>query len=186
MPEKKTLNEDLFYKGSSANLPRLHMCKNKVPFWDFKEFAVTLPFQYLLHWSVGKSAIPFPGLLPFTLDLYLILSKAASRLLHFTLDLYLILSKTASSTIFWVFGMTWLGIEPLSPRPLANTQLIRPMAWTPETSRRKNENCSNLQRVLTWYLQKTNFFNEFILFVCIKITKQELATLKKSWNIKFQ
>ena len=41
MPEKKTLNEDLFYKGSSANLPRLHMCKNKVPFWDFKEFAVT-------------------------------------------------------------------------------------------------------------------------------------------------
>ena len=41
MPEKKTLNEDLFYKGSSASLPRLHMCKNKVPFWDFKEFAVT-------------------------------------------------------------------------------------------------------------------------------------------------
>ena len=42
MPEKKTLNEDLFYKGSSANLPRLHMCKNKVPFWDFSQFAVTL------------------------------------------------------------------------------------------------------------------------------------------------
>ena len=42
MPEKKTLNEDLFYKGSSANLPRLHTCENKVPFWDFKEFAVTL------------------------------------------------------------------------------------------------------------------------------------------------
>ena len=41
MPEEKTLNEDLFYKGSSANLPRLHTCKNKVPFWDFKEFAVT-------------------------------------------------------------------------------------------------------------------------------------------------
>ena len=42
MPEKKTLNEDLFYKGSSANLPRLHTCKNKVRFWDFKEFAVTV------------------------------------------------------------------------------------------------------------------------------------------------
>ena len=42
MPEKKTLNEDLFYKGSSANLPRLHTYKNKVSFWDFKEFAVTL------------------------------------------------------------------------------------------------------------------------------------------------
>ena len=41
MPEKKTLNEDLFYKGSSASLPRLHTCENKVPFWDFKEFAVT-------------------------------------------------------------------------------------------------------------------------------------------------
>ena len=38
---EKTLNEDLFYKGSSANLPRLHTCKNKVPFWDFSQFAVT-------------------------------------------------------------------------------------------------------------------------------------------------
>ena len=45
MPEKKTLNEDLFYKGSSANLLRLHTCKNKVPFWDFKEFAVTISLQ---------------------------------------------------------------------------------------------------------------------------------------------
>ena len=34
MPEEKTLNEDLFYKGSSANLPRLHTCENKTPFWD--------------------------------------------------------------------------------------------------------------------------------------------------------
>ena len=42
MPEKKTLNEDLFYKGSSANLPRLHTCENKVPFRDIKEFAVTI------------------------------------------------------------------------------------------------------------------------------------------------
>ena len=41
MPERKTLNEDLFYRGSSANLPRLHTCKNKVPFWDFSQFAVT-------------------------------------------------------------------------------------------------------------------------------------------------
>ena len=42
MPEEKTLNKDLFYKGSSANLRRLHTCENKVPFWDFKEFAVTV------------------------------------------------------------------------------------------------------------------------------------------------
>ena len=45
MPERKTLNEDLFYKGSSANLPRLPTCENKVPFWDFKEFAVTQDFS---------------------------------------------------------------------------------------------------------------------------------------------
>ena len=43
MPERKTLNEDLFYRGSSANLPRLHTCENKVPFWDFSQFAVTIP-----------------------------------------------------------------------------------------------------------------------------------------------
>ena len=48
MPEKKTLNEDLFYKGSSANLPRLHTCENKVPFWDFKEFTVTLSSLFIL------------------------------------------------------------------------------------------------------------------------------------------
>ena len=44
MPEKKTLNEDLFYKGSSANLPRLHTCENKTPFWDkSKSFASQWP-----------------------------------------------------------------------------------------------------------------------------------------------
>ena len=42
MPERKTLNEDLFYRGSSANLPRLHTCENKVPFWDFSHFCVTI------------------------------------------------------------------------------------------------------------------------------------------------
>ena len=47
MPERKTLNEDLFYRGSSANLPRLHTCKNKVPFWDFSQFAVTLYTVYV-------------------------------------------------------------------------------------------------------------------------------------------
>ena len=26
------------------------------------------PFQWLLHWDVGKGATPFPGLLHFTLD----------------------------------------------------------------------------------------------------------------------
>ena len=55
MPKRKTLNEDLFYRGSSANLPRLHTCENKVPFWDFSQFLVTLqtnPFSanmYLIY-----------------------------------------------------------------------------------------------------------------------------------------
>ena len=31
------------------------------------------------------------------------------------------------SIIFWVFGMTQPGIEPLSPGPLGNTLLIRPI-----------------------------------------------------------
>ena len=53
MPEKKTLNEDLFYKGSSANLPRLHTCENKVPFWDFKEFAVTQDSAFLSDVAVN-------------------------------------------------------------------------------------------------------------------------------------
>ena len=37
-----------------------------------------------------------------------------------------VLSKEASSTIFKVFGMTQLGIEPMSPGPLANTLPTRP------------------------------------------------------------
>ena len=36
------------------------------------------------------------------------------------------LSKEVSSTIFWVFGMTRLGIEPRSPELLANTLPTRP------------------------------------------------------------
>ena len=54
---RKTLNEDLFYKGSSANLPRLHTCENKVPFWDkSKSFASNISFvlrkNFLTHWMV--------------------------------------------------------------------------------------------------------------------------------------
>ena len=37
------------------------------------------------------------------------------------------LSKVASSTIFWVFGMTQLRIDPQSSGPLTKTLLIRPM-----------------------------------------------------------
>ena len=38
-----------------------------------------------------------------------------------------VLSKKVSSSIFKVFGMTWPGIEPRSPRPLANTLPFRPI-----------------------------------------------------------
>ena len=35
MTERRTLNRTYFCRGSSANLPCLHTCENKVPFWDF-------------------------------------------------------------------------------------------------------------------------------------------------------
>ena len=41
---------------------------------------------------------------------------------------YWVLSKELSSTIFKVFGMTCPGIEPRSPKPLANTLATRPMS----------------------------------------------------------
>ena len=41
---------------------------------------------------------------------------------------YWVLSKEVSSTIFKVLGMTQTGIEPRSPRPLANTQPTSPMS----------------------------------------------------------
>ena len=39
-----------------------------------------------------------------------------------------VLIKEVSSTIFKVFGMTWVGIEPRSPGPLANTLSTRPIS----------------------------------------------------------
>ena len=60
MPERKTLNEDLFYRGSSANLPRLHTCKNKVPFWDFSQFAVTIDYVALMLLGEWISPLSHP------------------------------------------------------------------------------------------------------------------------------
>ena len=57
-----------------------------------------LPFQQLLYRGVGECTTPFPGLLHFTLETYLI--KQGGIKYH-----------------FWVFGMTRPGIEP---RLLAN------------------------------------------------------------------
>ena len=49
-----------------------------------------------------------------------------------TLDGYLMPNPVftyISSAIYWVFGMTWPGIETQSPGPLANTLPTRPMGW---------------------------------------------------------
>ena len=60
-------------------------------------------------------ATPFPGLVRFTLDTHLYCW---------------VFSKEISKTIFWIFGMTRPGIEPRSPRSLANTLPTRPMSWS--------------------------------------------------------
>ena len=65
-----------------------------------------------VHRDVGKSAPLFPGLLYFTLDPYLIMLSVKQREIKYH---------------FWVFGMTRPGIEPRSPRPLANTLTAWPM-----------------------------------------------------------
>ena len=50
-------------------------------------------------------------------------------LLHFTLDLYLIMLSVKQGSIKYHFlSIIWLGIEPRSPRLLVNTLLIGPMA----------------------------------------------------------
>ena len=51
---EKSLNEDLLYRGSSANLSRLHTSENKVPFWDFSQFRVTM-FKIWFTKFVSKS-----------------------------------------------------------------------------------------------------------------------------------
>ena len=59
---------------------------------------------------------------------------------------------------FWVFGMTLSRIEPRSPRPLANTLLIRPMAtWWLQCSPMARETwvqsqVESYQRFKKWYL----------------------------------
>ena len=72
-----------------------------------------IPFQWLLHRGLGEDATPFPGLL------------------HFTHDTYLILLSVKQGGIkyhFKVFGMMQPGIELKSPRPLTNTQPTWPMS----------------------------------------------------------
>ena len=62
--------------------------------------------------KVYGGATPFPGLIYFTLDPYLIMLSVNQGGIKYDFLL--------------VFGMTRPGIEPRSPGPLANTLLIRP------------------------------------------------------------
>ena len=91
MPERKTLNEDLFYKGSSANLPRLRTHENKVPFWDFNQFAVTL-YMYILYVCVCVCVCVFVYL-PKYLSLTLLSRLVLIYLSHFV-SLYLLIIYT--------------------------------------------------------------------------------------------
>ena len=73
-----------------------------------------LPFQSLQHRGVGDVATLFPGFLHSTLDTYLIM---------------LSVKQVGIRYHFWDFGMTQPEIETRSPEPLANTLLIKPIAW---------------------------------------------------------
>ena len=66
-----------------------------------------LAFQQLLHWGVREGATPFSGFL------HLPIPYKGS-----------VLSNAASSSIFWVFGMTWLRIVLWFPGSLANPLTI--------------------------------------------------------------
>ena len=58
-----------------------------------------------------------------------------------------VLSKEVSSTIFKVFGMTWPGIEPKSPGPLANALPIRPKRAKDYSYKERLENGTLAQRL---------------------------------------
>ena len=83
------------------------------------------------------------------------------------LNFNLVLSTAASSTIFWVSGMTRLGIEPRSPGPLMNTVLIKPQGRFTKVYRKKKsikESKSSLSFVIlkkslrcynkSWYISR--------------------------------
>ena len=97
-------------------------------------------FYKLLHWGIGEDTTPFPGLL------------------HFTLETYLIMLSVKQGGIkhsFWVFGRTQPEIEPRSPGPLANTLPLS--QWWLECSLIVWETwvqsqVESYQRLKKWYL----------------------------------
>ena len=88
---------------------------------------------------------------------------------HFIMQ---VLSKEVSSTIFWVFGMIWPGIEPQSPRSLANTLPTRPMYHS----------IPNRRPDLVLINKKRNY--HFIDFVIPEDYRIKIKESKKiSWNL---
>ena len=73
----------------------------------FVEGAPKVPFSIVTHRGVREGATPFPGLLYFTLDLYLIMLSVKQGGIKYH---------------FLVFGMNRPGIEPQSLGPLAKFQ----------------------------------------------------------------
>ena len=75
---------------------------------------------FISNYTVGEGATPFPGLLHFTFDMYLV---------------SLSVKQGVSSTISLIYGMMRPGIEPRSPGPLVNIQPTRPMSqlWSNRT-----------------------------------------------------
>ena len=105
-----------------------------------------LPFQQLLPRCVRKGATPFFGLLHTTLHPYLIIPSF----------------KQGGIKYHIVFGMTRPGIEPRSPRPLANTLLSRPILTNTQKNqlfvRRKMYKCEGYSSKCQFYL-----FSKYII-----------------------
>ena len=59
------------------------------------------PFSIALHWGVEEGATPFPGLLHFTLDMYLIMLSVKQRSIKY----------------YFFESLAWLklGLNPVSP-----------------------------------------------------------------------
>ena len=105
------------YKYLSTSFWGPHFTVKILPLWlkhvyevgDRSRGQLEAPFSIAATRDVGEGDAPFPGLLHFTLDTYLIL---------------LIIKQDSIKYHFWVFGMNRPDIEPRSPGPLANTLLI--------------------------------------------------------------
>ena len=108
------------------------------------------PFLIATTPRCSKGTTSFPGLLHFTLDLYLIMLSVKQGGIEYPFFFLF---------FFWVFGMTWPGIEPRSPGPLANTLTIMPMSGILVND-----------YILGWDWWKRNIFWGTCVFIVFEIT----------------